>query len=235
MFWLLLIFQILSGFVAGESSIRKYPEGSMALEKLSKSGLFFLHWRAFASYKQDLKHLRNIFGICLLIFGSMLVLIGPSKEPSLFNAIPGIFLILWLTMQFGTNFKKSVSEQLSMVGIMVIGPWLILGLDYMTDFQFNQLRLIASPLKVFGLLELGNYQLALALSLLFAACGLIMAIFSILVFSIVPLFFLFVISTMSILSRKALALNPKTAYNVAIAYCFILGPILIALESKGVI
>lgn len=235
MFWLLLTLQMLAGFVAGESAIRKYPEGNVALETLSKSGLFFLKWRAYASYKQDLTHLRNIFGICLLIFGAMLLMFGPSKEPSLLDAIPGIFLILWLTMQFGTNFKKSVSEQFSMVGILVIGPWLILGLDYLTEFQFNQLRLMASPLEILGFLELSNYELAIALSVLLGACGLFMAIFSILVFSIVPLFFLFVISTMSLISRRALEVKPKTAYNFAISYCFVIGPILIGLESKGVI
>jgi len=226
---------MLSGFVAGESAIRKYPEGDTVLKKLSKSGLFFLRWRAFSSYKKDLNHLRNIFGICLLIFGSLLLLIGPSKEPSLFNAIPGIFLILWMTMQFGTNFKKSVLEQLSMVGILVIGPWLILGLDYVTDFQFNQLRLIASPLNVFGILEFNDYQIAFVLSLLMGACGLFMAVFSIILFSMVPLFFLFIISTLSVLSRGALKINPKIAYYMAIIYCFIIGPALITLEGKGII
>ena len=235
MFWLLLILQMFSGLVAGESSIRKYPEGAQALNKLSKSGLFFLRWRAYSCYKKDLKHLRNIFGICLLIFGGLLILLEPTKEPSLFNAIPGMFLILWLTMQFGTDFKKSVGEQLYFAGLLIIAPWLMLGADYLTDFQFNQLRFMASPFKVFGLLELGTYQIAFVLSILGGAIGLFMALFTIVFFSMVPLFFLFLITLLSIFSRRALKVPPKTAYNIAISYCFIIGPILIALESRGII
>lgn len=235
LFWVLLTLQMLSGIVAGESAIRKYPEGDIALEKLSKSGLFFLHWRAYSDYKKDLKYLRNIFGICLLIFGALFFILGPSQEPSLFNAIPGVFLILWLTMQFGTEFKKSVGEQLSIAGLLVIGPWLILGMDYLTDFQFNQLKAMAIPFQGFGLLELNNYQIALVLSVVGGICGLFMAVFSIVVFSMVPLFFLFLIALLSILSRSALKVKPKVAYYVAITYCFIIGPALVALESKGII
>lgn len=235
MFWILVILQILSGLVAGESAIRKYPEGQEALDKLSHSGLFFLQWRAYADYKKDLKYLRNIFGIMALIFVALFFIVGPSQEPTLFNALPGLFIILWLTMQFGTNFKKSVKEQLSIVGLLVIGPWLILGMDYMTNFQFNLLRLMASSFNGLGIQRLPTYQVAFVLSLLGGVAGVFMAIFSIIVFSIVPLFFLFLIVLLSSSSNIALNINPKKAYYIAIVYCFIVGPALMAIESKGII
>jgi len=234
-FWLLLVLQILSGLVAGEAAIRKYPEGQEALDKLSRSGLFFLQWRAYADYKKDLKYLRNIFGVMALIFGAMLLLMGPSKEPTLFNALPGLFMILWLTMQFGTNFKKSVKEQLSIVGLLVIGPWLILGMDYMTDFQFNQFRLMASPFNALGIQDLATYQVAIVLSLFGGVAGIFMALFSIVIFSMVPLFFLFLMVLLSVASRRALKINPKRAYYSAIAYCYVIGPALVALDAKGII
>lgn len=235
MFWILVILQILSGLVAGESAIRKYPEGQEVLDKLSRSGLFFLQWRAYADYKKDLKYLRNIFGIMALIFVALFFLVGPSQEPTLFNALPGLFIILWLTMQFGTNFKKSVKEQLSIVGLLVIGPWLILGMDYMTNFQFNLLRLMASSFNGLGIQSLSTYQVAIVLSLLGGVAGVFMAIFSIIVFSIVPLFFLFLIVLLSFSSNIALNINPKKSYYIAIVYCFIVGPALMAIESKGII
>lgn len=235
MFWLLLVLQILSGLVAGESAIRKYPEGQEALNKLSHSGLFFLQWRAYADYKKDLKYLRNIFGIMALIFGTLFLLLGSSKEPTLFNAIPGLFIVLWLTMQFGTDFKKSIKEQLSIVGLLVIGPWLVLAIDYMTNFQFDHLRLMASPFNAFGIQSLATYQIAIVLSLLGGVAGFFMAIFSIIVFSMVPLFFLFLIVLLSIASKWALNIKPRKAYYIAIVYCYIVGPVLMALESKGFI
>lgn len=235
MFWLLLVLQMISGLVAGESAIRKYPEGQEALDKLSRSGLFFLQWRAYADYKNDLKHLRNIFGITALIFGALLFLLGPTKEPSLFNALPGLFMILWLTMQFGTNFKKSVKEQLSIAALFVIGPWLILGMDYMTDFQFNQLRVMASPFNAFGIQGLATYQMAIILSVVGGITGVFMAMFSIVVFSMVPLFFLFLMVLLSAVSRGLLSINPRKAYYMAITYCYAMGPVLVALKSKGII
>lgn len=235
LFWILVSLQIIFGIVAGESTIRQTSEGGKTIDVLSKSGLFFLRWRAFSDYKKELTGLQKIFGITAIIFTVLLFSIRPSNPPSLFNVLPGLFLVLWLTMQFGTNFKKSVKEQASMAGLMVIGPWLILGMDYITEFQFNQLRLMASPFKPFGLLELETYQIAIALSLVGGFCGLVMAVFFIVIFSIVPLFFLFLIVLSSKVSSAALQVSPKTAKNLSLLYCFFIGPVLIALESKRVI
>lgn len=235
LFWILASLQIIFGIVAGESTIRQTPEGGKTIDVLSKSGLFFLKWRAFSDYKKELAGLQKVFGITAIIFTVLLFSIGPSNPPSLFNALPGLFLVLWLTMQFGTNFKKSVKEQASIAGLMIIGPWLILGMDYITDFQFNQLRLMASPFKSFGLLELETYKIAIALSLIGGFFGLVMAAFSIVIFSMVPLFFLFLIVVSSKASSAALQVSPKAAKNFSFLYCFLIGPVLIALESKGII
>lgn len=235
MFWLFLILQILSGLVAGESAIRKYPEGQEALDKLSRSGLFFLQWRAYADYKKDLKYLRNIFGFMALIFGALFFILGPTNKSPLFNILPGLFITLWLTMQFGTDFKKSVKEQFSIAGLLMIGPWLIFGMDYLTNFQFNQLRLIASPFNTLGIQSLATYQIAIVLSLLGGVAGIFMAIFSIVVFSMIPLFFLFLMALLSVISKAALKANPRKIYYIAIMYCFVVGPALMALESKGIL
>lgn len=235
LFSILVTLQIFSGLVAGESSIRQTEEGRKSLETLSNAGLFFLRWRAYADYKEDLKALRNIFGITALIFIALFFVMGRAESGSLFNALPGMFIVLWLVMQFGTDFRKSVKEQFSIAGLLIIGPWLLLGMDALTDFQFQQLRLMAMPFNIFGIQQLEVYQIALVLSLVGGLIGLIMAIFSIVVFSMVPLFFLFLMVLLSLTSRSALKVQPKTARNLALLYCFIIGPVLMALESKGVI
>lgn len=235
LFSILVSFQVISGLVAGESSIRQTQEGERSLDALSNAGLFFLKWRAYADYKKELIGLQKIFGFTAIIFTVLLFTIGPAEPPSLFNALPGFFLVLWLTMQFGTNFKKSVREQFSIVGLMIISPWLILGMDYLTEFQFHRFQMITSLIEPFGIQNLENYQMAIISSFLFGLIGVTMALFSILLFSIVPLFLLFLMVALAALSKSALNMPPKTAKNMSLLYCFIVGPILMALESKGIL
>ncbi|MCW8128239.1 hypothetical protein [Microbulbifer halophilus] len=235
LFSILVTLQIFSGLVAGESSIRQTQEGRKSLETLSNAGLFFLRWRAYADYKEDLKALRNIFGVTALIFIALFYVISPAESDSFFNSLPGLFIVLWLVMQFGTDFRKSVKEQFSIAGLLILGPWLLLGMDALTNFQFQQLRHMAMPFNAFDIQKLETYQIALVLSLVGGLIGGIMAVFSIVVFSMVPLFFLFLMALLSVASRFALKVQPKTARNLALLYCFIIGPVLMALESKGVI
>lgn len=233
--WILVFLQMISGLAAGQANIRETPQGAKSLDTLSNAGLFFLRWRAYADYKKELIGLRNIFGISTVIFALLLFIIEPIEPGSLFRALPGLFLILWLTMQFGTDFKKSIKEQFFIVGIMAISPWLMLGLDYLTVPQFNQLRAIVSPFNFLGIQEFENYQIAMIISVLGALSGLLIAIFSILVFSMVPLFFLFLTVMLAVLSKSALKISPLTAKNIALLYCYVIGPILMALETIGVI
>jgi len=235
LFSILVALQIFSGLVAGESSIRQTEEGRKSLETLSSAGLFFLRWRAYADYKEDLRALRNIFGITAFIFVVLFFLMGRAESGSLFNTLPGLFIILWLVMQFGTDFRKGVKEQFLIAGLLIIAPWFLLGMDALGAVQFKQLRLMAMPFNIFGVQQLEDYQIALVLSLVGGIIGLVMAIFSLIMFSMVPLFFLFLMVLLSFTSRSALKVQPKTARNLALLYCFILGPVLMALESKGVI
>jgi len=235
LFWILVTLQIVTGIVAGEASIRKTPEGAATLQTLSKAGFFFLRWRAFADYKRELFGLQRIFAIAAIIFAVMFVVLGKSVINTPFAILPALFTFLWMAMQFGTNFRKSVREQLFMVAIMVIGPWAIYLLDYSTDFQFHQIRLLVRPLAPFGVLQLPDLLITAMLSGIGLVGGLLMAGFAIIVFSIVPLFFLFLMVGSSTISRQALTISPRAAYNVAALYFFLVGPILIALENKGLL
>ena len=235
LFWILAFLQILFGIAAGEATIRQTPEGAKTLSVLSKSGLFFLKWRAYASYKHELKGLRNIFGFMTLIFVALHFVIKPNETSSLLNLLPGLFLMLWLTMQFGVNLKKGIKEQFTIAGLFLIAPLFLWGLDYMTDYQFNLIRQFAIPFNTFDIQSFETYQIALILCILGGFAGTFMALFSILVLSIVPLFFLFLISISSIVSNRILKIEPNTAKNITYFYSFILGPILIILEGKGII
>jgi len=147
LFWILVILQMVTGIVAGEAAIRKTAEGESTLHALSKAGFFFLRWRAYADYKIELRGLQRLFGTAAIIFSVMLFVLGKSAVTGTpFSILPVLFVFLWMAMQFGTNFKKSVREQLKMAGILVIGPWGIYLMDYLTKFQFHQVRLLARPL-----------------------------------------------------------------------------------------
>lgn len=235
LFWILVVLQIVTGIVAGEAAIRKTPEGASTLQTLSKAGYFFLQWRAFADYKRELFGLQRIFAVAAIIFAVMFFALGKTVINTPFAILPALFTFLWMAMKFGTDFRKSVREQLSMAAIMVIGPWTIYLLDYLTDFQFHQIRLIVSPLAPLGVLQLPDLLITAMLSGIGLVGGLLMAGFAIVVFSIVPLFFLFLMAGSSTISRRALTVSPKAAYNAAALYFFLVGPILIALENKGVI
>lgn len=233
--WVLLFFQIFSGLVAGQANIRETAQGAKSLEALSNAGLFFLRWRAYADYKKELIGLRNIFGISTVIFSLLLFAMEPIDSESLFRAVPGTFLILWLTMQFGTDFKKSVKEQFFIVGLMAVGPWLMLGMDYLDGLQFNQLRTMVQPLNFLGIQNFEDYKIAMIMSIFGMVSGIFLALFSILFFSMVPLFFLFLMVMLALFSRSALKIPPTTAKNIALLYSYLIGPILMVLETQNLI
>lgn len=237
LFWILVVLQITTGIVAGEASIRKTAEGEATLHALSKAGFFFLRWRAYADYKKELLGLQKLFGIAAIIFSVMFFALGKTAiNNTPFAVLPGLFIFLWMAVQFGTNFKKSVREQLNMVGILVIGPWGIYLLDYLTKFQFHQVQLLVRPLAMaFGFTQLSDFLATVLMSGMSVIIGLVMAGFSIIIFSMIPLFFLFLMAATSVLSRRALTVSPNAAYNASALYFFIIGPLLIALENKALI
>ena len=235
LFWFFVTLQILTGVVAGEAAIRKTPEGTLVLQKLSNAGFFFLHWRAFANQKKELLELQKLFGTVAIIFSIMFFILGKATANTPFALLPGLFIFLWLAMKFGTNFRKSVRDQLNISAIMVIAPWAIYLMDNLTGFQLHQIRTLAIPFSPLGILKLPDLLITVVLSIIDLAGGLFMAISSTIAFSIFPLFFLFLMTASSKISRKALSVSPKSAYNIAALYFFLIGPILIALESKGVI
>lgn len=237
LFWILVILQIITGIVAGEAAIRKTAEGETTLHALSKAGFFFLRWRAYANYKKELLGLRRLFGIAAIIFSSIFYVLGNDVVTGTpLIILPGLFIFLWIAMEFGTDFKTSIRRQFSMVWISVAGSWGIYLLDYLTNFQHNFIQQLARPLAiVFGVAQLSDFQAAAMMSVMGLIGGIVMVVFSIVFFSMVPLFFLFLMSTTSIVSRRALAVSPNAAYNVSGLYFFLIGPLLIALESKGVI
>lgn len=235
LFWILAALQIVTGIVAGEAAIRKTPEGTTTLQTLSKAGFFFLRWRAFANYKSELISLQRIFGIAAIIFSIMFVTLGKALNNTSFAILPALFIFLWMAMKFGTDFRKSVHEQLSIAAILAIGPWAIYLLDYLTDFQYHQIQSIVQPLAPFGALRLPDLLITAMLSGIGLVTGVLTAGFAIIVFSIVPLFFLFLMAGSSTISRRVLMVSPKAAYNAAALYFFLIGPVLIVLENKGVI
>jgi len=236
LFWILVVLQMVTGIVAGEASIRKTSEGEAALKALSNAGFFFLRWRAYADYRKELMGLQRLFGIAAIIFSVMFFVLGKTgvSDPIL-AVFPGIFISLWVAMQFGTNFRRSVREQLKMISLLVMAPWGILLLDSLTEHQLHLLQLMARPLASLGVLQLPDWLIAAMLSGVGLVGGVVMVGFAIVAFSVVPMFFLFVMVATSVLSRRALLVSPQVAYNITSMYFYVVGPVFVALENKGVI
>lgn len=231
LFWILLGLQIVTGIVAGEAAIRKTPEGAATLQTLSKAGFFFLNWRAGADYKKELAGLQRLFGFAAIVFSVIFFLPGKAISDTDFSILPGLFLFLWVAVKFGTDFRKSVREQLLMVALMMICPWYVYIMDHLTDFQFHQIRRLAGPLAPFGILPLPDLLITALLSGFGLAGGLLVAGFSTVIFSVVPLLFMFLMAVTSAISRRALRVSSKTAYNMSLIYFFVAGPVLIAFQS----
>ncbi|MCP8897819.1 hypothetical protein [Gilvimarinus xylanilyticus] len=225
--------QLTTGLVAGATNIGKYPEGEKALATLSKSGLFFLKWRAYANYKKELKGIRNAVGALGLVSGALLLIFGPSSEPSMYNALPGACIVLWFMLHFGVSFRSSVREQFSFVGLFLLGPWLILPFQLLGPNDVALLEAMVQPLEKLGIVVNSPYEAALLSSLVGGAMALFIACMTVLLFSAMPLTLLFLLAGTSRLSIVALRVSGKTAYNVAMLYFFVIGPILGFLVSKG--
>lgn len=237
LFWILLILQIVTGIISGEAAIRKTSEGAVMLNKLAKAGLFFLHFRAYANYKKELFGLQKSFGISAIIFSILYFVLAYTKSNNILTSIlPGLFILFWAAMQIGTNFKKTIMDQFSMIAILALAPWFLYLLDYTTGFNANIIHTFAVPLSLqYDISQYSNLSITLILSGLFFVFGLFTAIFAIIFLSIIPLFFLFLLVSSSKVSKKMLSIPPSKLYNVSTFYFFLIGPLLIGLESKGFI
>lgn len=240
-FWIFVILQIISGIIAGEAAIRKTPEGEAMLNTLSKAGLFFLRWRAYANYKKELRGLQRLFGIATLIFFVICIALGkePEEDPiPLLVFLYELFMFLYMSMRIGSNFKEELYN-FSSVKFIAILPWGIFLFDYMTNFRTHHIQLftqqIVRAVTPSGIVQLSDFFATIVLSGTSILIGLVAHVFMIMTFSVIPLIFLFLMAATSTLSRKVLFISPIALYNVSVLYFFLIGPILIALESKGII
>jgi len=227
--------QVTATIIAGESSIRKYPEGAATLETISKAGLSLLKWRASADYRKELKALRNVFGVCALIFTGLFILIGSDSSSKALAAMTIIFSILWMAMFFGSAYRESIKAFLSSAAFFGALPWLMLYVDYFQPYKNDHINEINSIYKLGGIIINSPLEVTIYTSFfMFVAFG-IGAIMWILFLSLIASSFLCLIGIASIISRRALVFSPRLAYNLALIYCYIIGPTLIGLESKGII
>ncbi|MGR6780507.1 hypothetical protein [Moritella viscosa] len=236
MFWTLLILQLLAGIIAGESAIRKTSGGDQALDVLSRSGMFFLKWRAYADYKKELLLLRKASGGSTILFFILYILLQPSTTDNpIVIILFGLSMLVWISLQVGTEFKKSFKDQLKIMTLSMLTPSFLWLLDYASNYQFSLLDNVLPSLNFLGIIVTDHFSKLIIYSGIFGLGGLIIATFNILFFSIIPLFILFILVSTSQLSRALVRIEPSKAYNITLVYYLLLGPILIAFESKGLI
>lgn len=231
---ILLFAQILTMVAWGESNIKKTPEGKALLAKLSGAGLFFLKWRAYADYKRELDFLRKCFGWLSVVLVCAFVMVPVEVKP-LLSVYSVAFMGLWVSIKIGTDVKGQLKELLSMAVLMSCTPFLFLIMDWFHFLPYSTLHLVASPLIFFEGLNFNDFELALVLSLIGGGVGVVMTIFSVVMFSVIPLLLLFVMVVVSRVSRALLHWNLDRVRNCVAVYVIFIGPTLFTLHAMKVI
>lgn len=231
--FVLLFAQILTMAAWGESNIKKTPEGKLVLAKLSDAGLFFLKWRAYADYKKELEFLRKCFGWLSIIFVCVFTVVPDSAKP-LLSVYSISFMGLWVSIRIGTDVKGQLRELLSMAALLSCGPFLFLLMDWFHMVPYSLVHTMAAPLKITEMFQLNDFELTLVLSLMGAIIGMFLTVFSVIMFSIIPLLLLFVMVVVSRISRVLLSWNLNRARNCVALYVLVVGPTLLMLHAMKV-
>lgn len=225
--------QILTLIAWGESNIRKTEEGQRVLDKLSSAGLFFLQWRAYADRKKELRSLGALAGwitlLSICIFQAV-----PSAAKPMVSCYCISFMALWLSIRIGTDVKAQVSEMLTMGVLFFSLPFILLFIDWLQVLPYSLLESFVAPVPAIKLLGYTGVELALFLAVLGGGSTLLMAIGGIVMFSILPLFILFVMVLMSKLSRDLLGWKTSKARNYVAVYAIVIGPTLAFLHTYQV-
>lgn len=231
---ILFLAQVLTMTAWGETNIKKTPEGKLLLTKLSSAGLFFLKWRAFANYKSELDFLRKCFGWLSIVFVCAFTVFPEGAKPVL-SVYSIAFMGLWVSIRMGTDVKGQLKEMLTMAVLFSCAPFSFLVMDWFQLVPYSALHAMAAPLKFLTAFQLSDWELALVLGVLGGVVGIIMAISSVLMFSIVPLLLLFGMVVVSRISRSLLTWDQNRARNFVAVYVIVIGPALIFLHALQII
>lgn len=237
LFTLLVFLQIISGIITGESSIRATPQGRITLDRLKTMGYFFLNWRVKADCHQELRKIGIILGFSSLALVFFLAIFGVTFENEWLRQTPGILLVLGISISiFQKGIKGNLKEMWLFVLLFSVTPLGIYILDNYSGYQFNFYQHFAQSLAyMLGVPSVSMVWVVIIITIISIVVGIVGFIFSTIVLSIIPLFLLFIIVLTSTLSQKILKSDPTRTYYLASIYCFLIGPILVALESKGII
>ncbi|RWU17256.1 hypothetical protein DM813_28265 [Pseudomonas alkylphenolica] len=228
--FLLLVVQIVTMTAWAESNVRKTPEGVKLLNTLSSAGLFFLRWRAFADCKSELRSLQKIMGALALISIGLFSIV-PEESKQAASIYPVAFMVLWMSIKVGIDVRGQFGEMMSMAVILFCVPLIVLfckWLGFLPAVVVDQVRMTVPVMRHF---VLQDYQFALILAFLFGITGVIMAVFQVLFFSIIPLMLLFLMVLVSKLSRNLLGWSTSRARNCVAVYVLFLGPTLFFLHA----
>jgi hypothetical protein len=231
---ILFFAQVLTMTAWGESNIKKTPEGKAVLAKLSSAGLFFLRWRAFADYKKELEFLRKCFGWLSIVLVCAFT-VFPDGAKQVLSVYSIAFMGLWMSIRMGTDVKGQLKEMLTMALLFFCAPFSFLAMDWFHLVPYSTLHAMAAPLRFLVSFQLNDLELAFVLGLLGGVAGIIMAISSVLIFSIVPLLLLFGMVVVSRISRNLLRWDQNKARNFVAVYVLVIGPALILLHSLQII
>lgn len=229
--FILLVAQILTMTAWGETNVKKTEEGRVVLEKLSSAGLFFLRWRAYADHKKELRWMGNLAGWITLLLVCIFLAIPSSAKPVV-SVYCILFMTFWLSIRIGTDVKGQMKEMLTMGAIMFCAPFVLLLLDWLQPSPRSLLDMFVAPIHVITQMGYQGFQLALVLALMGGGTVMVFTLGGILLFSIVPLFILFLMAMISKLSRNLLAWKTSRARNCVALYVLVIGPTLITLHAN---
>ena len=233
MFITLVVFlQIVTGIVAAEGAVRKYPEGAIALDTAASLGLRVLLKAADPRFRTILRSLRTTSTVASLAFAGVAWMIpNPSATDnlgwlSIFCACVAVSLHLHI------DLKRTLVDYVSIAIHFVAIPWLLLLVDALTFFQ-NDLLMKTSAF--FGLGGLRLYEQTALLSTFGLGVGLLIALSSFLLLSWIPALTLLLVSIVTIAAKACLRVPRKIGYYFAVLYALVLGPILLYWRGEGLL
>ncbi|TCV98717.1 hypothetical protein EDC52_10236 [Biostraticola tofi] len=236
-FALLIFLQVLAGVITSDGLIRSTPHGNLVMATLRQAGINILRWRASADCKKELHRISLYFGFMALAFVLIFYFFGVPGDSNIFRNMPGIFLCIGISCSiYLKGIRGNVKEMVSFTALFAVTPVLLYLIENNTVYGIGTYAVLSkAAAALLGISHLADIWMVIFLVIVSALGGFIAFVFGTLLLCTIPLIILSIISTSSCLSRKILKMDHKLIFFVSCIYSVIVSPILLALESKGVI
>lgn len=230
----LLMLQIITMTAWSETNIRKTEEGRRLLDNLSARGGAFLHWRANADHKNELRLLGRLSGWATA-FSIVFFMIGPNAAKPMISVYFMVFLVMWVSILAGRNLMRQTSKMLEMATLAFCAPYIMLIADWAHAPMLGLAESYLTSTPLISNMGLSGIKLAFVLSLMAASMVIFMHALGMLFSSLIPASIFCLMFITSKASRKLLGWEISRARNYLAIYVCAVGPTLLALHATKMI